>query len=223
MVCNWVFGARGEESLCTFVWERPHNHLVLLRELGRNFSSPIDRSSVSFDFSAAATKLFGMGQNRHQNNGPGLGLNVVNNSYSFQASIAQEGGPSNSLPWVLGANPEAGGWQFGVLFNSPTLGGVDFNSTSMRWYMEGDTDKAPLRQQFDFLVTTHAADAKPAEKPFQIVEKYVDAVGHARKQPFPGYWHSKNRYASQEELLDVARGFHNRSIPVDVIVIDCES
>ena len=125
---------------------------------------------------------------------------------------------------MLGANPEAGGWQFGLLFNSPTLGGVDFNGTgTMSWYIEGDTDKAPLRQQFDFLVTTHAADAKPAEKPFQIVEKYVDAVGHARKQPFPGYWHSKNRYASQEELLDVARGFHNRSIPVDVIVIDCES
>ena len=53
-----------------------------------------------------------------------------------------------------------------------------------------------------------------------VVEKYVDAVGHARKLPYPGYWHSRNRYASQDELLEVARGFHNRSIPVDVIVID---
>jgi len=52
-----------------------------------------------------------------------------------------------------------------------------------------------------------------------MMEKYVDAVGHARKQPYPGYWHSKNRYSTQQELLDVARGFHNRSIPVDVIVI----
>lgn len=89
----------------------------------------------------------------------------------------------------------------------------------MAWSIIGDAGNQPLRRQFDFLITTHAADAKPAEKPFQIIEKYVDAVGHARKQPYPGYWHSKNRYASQEELLDVARGFHNRSIPVDVIVI----
>lgn len=29
-----------------------------------------------------------------------------------------------------------------------------------------------------------------------------------------------NRYASQQELLDAAHGFANRSIPVDVIVID---
>lgn len=35
-----------------------------------------------------------------------------------------------------------------------------------------------------------------------------------------GYWHSKNRYASQADLLAAAHGFANRSIPVDVIVID---
>ena len=90
----------------------------------------------------------------------------------------------------------------------------------MSWSIIADAGNQVLRKQFDFLIATHAADAKPAEKPFQIMEKYVDAVGHARKLPWPGYWHSKNRYASQEELLEAARGFHNRSVPVDVIVID---
>merc|ERR1719188_2029237 len=162
-----------------------------------------------------------MGQNRHHNNGAGLGLNVINETYSFLNSIGQEGGPSNSLPWALGANPHNGGFQFGVLFNSPALGGAAFTATSMTWSIAADVgDKQQLRQQFDFLVTTHAANAKPEEKAYQIIEKYVDAVGHARKLPYPGYWHSKNRYATQEQLLDVARGFHNRSIPVDVIVID---
>eukprot|EP00931_Biecheleriopsis_adriatica_P062213 TRINITY_DN37469_c0_g1_i1.p1 TRINITY_DN37469_c0_g1~~TRINITY_DN37469_c0_g1_i1.p1 ORF type:complete len:625 (+),score=85.41 TRINITY_DN37469_c0_g1_i1:163-1875(+) len=162
-----------------------------------------------------------MGQNRHENNGAGLGLNVVNNSYTVLGSIGQEGGPSNSLPWVMGAEPQTGGFQFGILFNSPTLGGVKFNATSMTWSIAADVgDKQQLRQQFDFLISTHSATARPDEKPFQIIEKYVDAVGHARKLPYPGYWHSKNRYASQAELLEVARGFHNRSIPVDVIVID---
>ena len=31
-----------------------------------------------------------------------------------------------------------------------------------------------FRQQFDFLVSTHAAEAKPEEKPFQIIEKCGD-------------------------------------------------
>ena len=137
-----------------------------------------------------------------------------------QASIGEEGGPSNSLPWVLGAHPGHGGFQFGVLFNSPALGGVALNASAITWSIMQDAGNQHVRQQFDFLVVTHEAGAAPADKPFQIVEKYVDAVGHARKLPWTGYWHSKNRYSSQEELLAVARGFHNRSIPVDVLVID---
>ena len=63
-----------------------------------------------------------------------------------------------------------------------------------------------LRQQFDFLISTHAADAQPEEKPFQIIEKYVDAVGHARKMPWPGYWHSKNRYAIVSQSILAFQG-----------------
>ena len=33
---------------------------------------------------------------RHQTNGPGLGLDVANQTYSFQSSIGEGGGPSNS-------------------------------------------------------------------------------------------------------------------------------
>ena len=194
---------------------------VLFRESGRAFGAPGSELSVTFDFSPSSTKVYGMGQNRHANNGPGLKLNVINETYSFQASIGEEGGPSNSLPWAIAAHPGAGGFQFGVLFNSPSLGGVAFNDTSMTWSIGADAGNQRPRQQFDFLVSTHAAGAKDEEKPFQIVEKYVDAVGHARKLPYPGYWHSKNRYSTQDQLIEVARGFHNRSIPVDVIVIDC--
>ena len=199
---------------------------VLLSESERNWpvgpTGQFSSSSLTFDFSSSSTKLYGLGQNRHANNGPGLGLNVINESYSFADSIGEEGGPSNSLPWVLGANPSAGGFQFGILHNSPSLGGVAFSETNgtMTWSIVADAGMQTLRQQYDFLITTHAASAKNEEKPFQIVESYVDAVGHARKMPWTGYWHSKNRYASQDELLAVARGFHNRSIPVDVIVID---
>ena len=196
---------------------RLHDSKVLFQETARSFNRLQD-SFVTFDFSSVATKLYGMGQNRHQNNGPGLRLNVINETYSFQSSISEEGGPSNSLPFTIASSGSC--FEFGVLFNSPTLGSAMFNATSMTWSIVGEAGNQFVRRQFDFLVTTHAANASNKEKPFQIVEKYVDAVGHARKQPYAGYWHSRNRYKSQDELLEVARGFHNRSIPVDVIVID---
>ena len=135
---------------------------VLLHETARTFGAPGSELSVTFDFSATATKVYGMGQNRHANNGPGLKLNVINETYSFQSSIGEEGGPSNSLPWAIAANPGAGGFQFGVLFNSPALGGVAFTSHNMTWSIGADDGNQRPRQQFDFLVTTHAAGAKDA-------------------------------------------------------------
>ena len=214
-----IEATQGADGMLTFT--RVSDSKVLFKESARTFSPPSSgaESSVTFDFASSATKLYGMGQNRQDQNGPGLGLNVVGESYSFAKSIGYEGGPSNSLPWVLGADP-ATGFQFGLLFNSPAMGGAVHAATNMTWSIIGDDGDQKLRQQFDFLITTHSADAKPEEKPFQMMEKYVDAVGHARKMPWPGYWHSRNRYASQEELLTAARGFHNRSVPVDVIVID---
>lgn len=108
---------------------------------------------------------------------PGLGVNVLGNHYDFQKSIGYEGGPSNSLPWAMGANPAAGGFQWGVLFNSPALGGVNYTHTDMTWSIIAKGSPAgvgdmQLRKQFDFLITTHSADAKPEEKPYQMMEKY---------------------------------------------------
>ena len=35
-----------------------------------------------------------------------------------------------------------------------------------------------------------------------------------------GFWQCKLRYQTQEELLEVAREYHRRGIPIDVIVVD---
>ena len=35
-----------------------------------------------------------------------------------------------------------------------------------------------------------------------------------------GFWQSKLRYASQEELISVAEEYHRRKLPLSVIVID---
>ena len=58
--------------------------------------------------------------------------------------------------------------------------------------------------------------------PAQIVEQYASAVGEAPMMPEygMGFWQCKLRYRTQEELLNVAREYKRRGIPVDVIVID---
>jgi alpha-D-xyloside xylohydrolase len=47
-------------------------------------------------------------------------------------------------------------------------------------------------------------------------------VGHSPMLPGwgAGYWHSKNRYSTQQEITDAAAGFASRGINVSVIVID---
>jgi alpha-D-xyloside xylohydrolase len=51
---------------------------------------------------------------------------------------------------------------------------------------------------------------------------YAAATGHVPSFPewAAGYWQCKLRYRNQEELLNVAREYRNRGLPLSVIVID---
>ena len=54
------------------------------------------------------------------------------------------------------------------------------------------------------------------------MEHYADATGHAPVLPewAAGFWQCKLRYATQEELLAVAREYKRRGLPLAVIVVD---
>ena len=97
----------------------------------------------------------------------------------------------------------------------PNYGGVDFTGNTTTW-------TADAARQIDYFITVPGADATPGTAGGAIMNNYVDAVGHAPMLPeyAMGYWHSKNRYSSQADLLAAAEGFHNRSINVSIIVID---
>ncbi|TPF92578.1 family 31 glucosidase [Bifidobacterium sp. UTBIF-68] len=75
--------------------------------------------------------------------------------------------------------------------------------------------KADATRQIDYWVTT-------GDRPSTIMEHYAAATGHAPLMPEwgLGFWQCKLRYWNQEQLLDVARGFKKRGIPLDLIVID---
>ena len=107
-----------------------------------------------------------------------------------------------SVPFVLS------NMGYGMLWNNPAIGKVAFGKNVTEW-------EAYSTKQLDFWI---AAGDTPAE----IEEAYARATGMVPMMPEYGlgFWQCKLRYQTQEELLEVAREYHRRGIPVDVIVAD---
>ena len=60
------------------------------------------------------------------------------------------------------------------------------------------------------------------ETPADTMKLYCDLTGYAPHFPrwAAGFWQCKLRYESQEDLLEIAREYKRRGIPIDAIVID---
>ena len=107
-----------------------------------------------------------------------------------------------SIPFLLSSRG------YGLLWNSPATGRVELAANGTRWVAES-------ARQIDYWVTTGA-------DPAAIMHHYADATGHAPMLPdwAAGFWQSKLRYRTQEELLAVAREHKRRGLPLSVIVAD---
>ncbi len=97
---------------------------------------------------------------------------------------------------------------YGLLWHNPAVGRIELGRTRTRWVAEATP-------QLDYWITA-------GETPSAIMEHYADATGHAPEFPdwATGFWQSKLRYTSQDELLSVAHEYKRRGLPLDVIVID---
>jgi alpha-D-xyloside xylohydrolase len=106
------------------------------------------------------------------------------------------------IPFVLSSRG------YGFLWHNPAIGRVELGKTETRWV-------ARATAQLDYWIT---AAATPAE----IMEHYADATGHAFEFPewAAGFWQSKLRYRTQDELLSVAREYKRRGLPLSIIIID---
>ncbi|MDI5981083.1 glycoside hydrolase family 31 protein [Amycolatopsis magusensis] len=106
-----------------------------------------------------------------------------------------------SIPFVLSSRG------YGLLWNSPAVGRVELAENGTRWV-------ADSARQIDYWVT--------AGSPLQILSRYADATGHTPMLPewASGFWQSKLRYRSQQELLEVAREHKRRGLPMSVLVAD---
>lgn len=97
---------------------------------------------------------------------------------------------------------------YGLLWNNPAIGRAAFNKNLTTWTAEST-------KGLDYWIT---ADDNPAG----ILRNYAAVTGTVPMMPdwAMGFWQCKLRYQTQEELLEVAREYKRRSIPLSVIVID---
>lgn len=97
---------------------------------------------------------------------------------------------------------------YGLLWHNPGVGRVELGRTQTRWVAEAT-------RLIDYVVMTGDGYAG-------IMERYADLTGHPPVLPewAAGFWQSKLRYKTQDELLAVAREHKRRGLPLSVIVID---
>ncbi len=97
---------------------------------------------------------------------------------------------------------------YGFLWHNPAIGEVSFGTNRTTWHAEST-------KQMDYFITA-------GDTPAEISRNYARATGFAPEMPEYGlgFWQCKLRYWNQEQLLEVAREYKRRGLPVDVIVCD---
>lgn len=143
-------------------------------------------------FSAqAGERFYGLGQHQHGKlNQRGCVIDLVQRNTEV------------SIPFLLSSRG------YGFLWNNPALGRVELSENATRWVAESTSG-----MDYVFIAGSSPAD---------ILEKYTLQVGRAPMLPgfAAGFWQCKLRYRTQEELLEVAREYKRRGLPISVIVID---
>lgn len=136
-------------------------------------------------------KLFGMGQYQQ----PYLDLK------GLDLELAQRNSQV-SVPFLISSRG------YGLLWNNPAIGRAVLGKHIMSF-------EAYATRALDFWVVA-------GDTPAALVEAYTGATGRPPLMPEYGlgFWQSKLRYQTQEELLEVAREYKRRKLRIDVIVAD---
>jgi alpha-D-xyloside xylohydrolase len=139
----------------------------------------------------AGERLYGLGQQQH---------GLLDQKGAVVDLIQRNG--DVSIPFLLSSRG------YGLLWNSPAVGQVQLAATGTRWLADD-------ARQIDYWLT---AGGTPAA----ALDRYAEATGRSPVMPewATGFWQSKLRYRSQRELLEVAREYHRRGLPLAVIVAD---
>ena len=96
---------------------------------------------------------------------------------------------------------------YGFLWNNPAVGRVELSRNRTRWSVDAT-------KKIDYVVIGGA--------PREVSAALADLTGHAPVMPHwaTGFWQSRLRYETQEDLLAVARRYREEGVPLSVIVCD---
>lgn len=170
-----------------------NEHSPCMKLDAREFKSYVGGDySITMRFEANENeKIFGMGQYQQPN------LNLK----GCVLELAQRNSQI-SIPFYLSS------YGYGFLWNNPGVGEVMFGANYTQW-------NSRCSKELDYWIT---ADDTPKD----IIRNYTQVTGRAPEFPENalGLWQCKLRYRTQEEVLEVAREYKRRGIPLDVIVID---
>ena len=136
-------------------------------------------------------KIYGMGQYQQ----PYLDLKGADLELAHRNSQA-------SVPFMISS------LGYGFLWNNPAVGRVNFGKNITTW-------EAYSAKKLDYWITA-------GDTPAEIEESYANVTGKVPMMPdyAMGFWQCKLRYQTQEELLEVAREYKRRGLPISVIVVD---
>ncbi|QHQ59943.1 family 31 glucosidase [Anaerocolumna sedimenticola] len=136
-------------------------------------------------------KIFGMGQYQQ----PFLDLKGADLELAHRNSQA-------SVPFALSS------LGYGFLWNNPAVGRVNFGKNITTW-------EAYSTKKLDYWITA-------GDTPAELEEAYANVTGKVPMMPeyAMGFWQCKLRYQTQEELLEVAREYKRRNLPISIIVVD---
>lgn len=142
-------------------------------------------------FADDGEKLYGLGQRQH--------------GYLDQKGCTMDLMHRNSevsIPFMVSSKG------YGFLWNNPGVGRVALGRNDTRW-------TADAARQIDYYVVID-------DSPASILTRYAEVTGMPSEFPEwgGGFWQCKLRYKTQKELLEVAREYHRRKLPVAVMVID---
>jgi alpha-D-xyloside xylohydrolase len=182
---------------------------VLLREYQRNWDSAGTPCAIRVpgrdftpilggDYSLAARfeasegeKIFGMGQYQQSRmDMKGCVLELAHRN------------SQSSVPFAMSNRG------YGMLWNNPAIGEVVFGENRTEW-------RARSTKALDYWIVA-------GDSPARIEEAYAEATGRAPMMPEYGlgFWQCKLRYRTRGELLEAAREYKRRGLPLDVIVVD---
>ncbi|MBE5915328.1 MAG: family 31 glucosidase [Pseudobutyrivibrio ruminis] len=136
-------------------------------------------------------KIYGMGQYQQQI------LNLKGSDLELAHRNSQV-----SVPFAISSKG------YGLLWNNPAIGRAVFgkNITSYEAYSA---------KELDYWVVI-------GESIKEILEEYTSVTGRTPIMPEYGYgfWQSKLRYQTRNELINIAEEYYNRKIHLDMIVVD---